>query len=116
MPKVTKLHNTGRPKALQKPTKPDGSNQADPEESLREFQLQLLWCIQKLEKSIGEKKGNDRQLQEMWKVLTILKNNNQPIIRKRQLMRKHLGDYRAKMAAEEKTLVKSIGKQDKDSR
>ncbi|CAH4037477.1 unnamed protein product [Pieris brassicae] len=116
MPKVTKLHSTGKPKALQKSTKPDGSDQRDPEESLREFQLQLLWCIQKLEKSIGEKKGNDRQLQEMWKVLTILKNNNQPIIRKRQLMRKHLGDYRAKMAAEEKSLVKSIVKQDKDSR
>lgn len=44
----------------------------------------------------------------MWKVLTVLKNNNQPIIRKRQLMRKHLGDYRAKMAAEEKSLVKSM--------
>lgn len=61
MPKVTKLHSTGKSKTLQKSTKPDGSDQRDPEESLKEFQLQLLWCIQKLEKSIGQKKGNDRQ-------------------------------------------------------
>lgn len=46
-------------------------------------------------------------VQEAWKVLTVLKNNNQPVIRKRQLMRTHFGDYRAKMAAEEKKLVKS---------
>lgn len=46
-------------------------------------------------------------VQEAWKVLTVLKNNNQSTIRKRQLMRTHFGDYRAKMAAEEKKLVKS---------
>lgn len=46
-------------------------------------------------------------VQEAWKVLTVLKNNNQPMIRKRQLMRTHFGDYRAKMAAEEKKLAKS---------
>lgn len=45
-------------------------------------------------------------VQETWKVLTVLKNNNQPTIRKRQLMRTHFGDYRAKMAAEEKKLAK----------
>lgn len=49
-------------------------------------------------------------VQEAWKVLTILKNNNQPIIRKRQLMRTHFGDYRAKMAAEEKKLIKSMSR------
>lgn len=47
-------------------------------------------------------------MQEVWKVLTVLKNNNQPMIRKRQLMRTHFGDYRAKMAAEEKKLAKSM--------
>jgi hypothetical protein len=47
-------------------------------------------------------------VQEAWKVLTVLKSNSQPIIRKRQLMRTHFGDYRAKMATEEKKLAKSM--------
>ncbi|VVD01137.1 UPF0488 protein CG14286 [Leptidea sinapis] len=111
MPKITKLHSTVKSKHLQKPTKAkDSSEQTDPEESQREFQLQLVWCIQQLERTLAEKKGNEKQLQEIWKVLTILKNNNQPIVRKRQLMRTHLGDYRAKMAAEEKKLVKMASK------
>ncbi|CAG4975117.1 unnamed protein product [Colias eurytheme] len=108
MPKATKLHSTGKPKRIQKSTKND--DQTSPEESTREFQLQLLWCIQQLERSLADKKGNEKQLQEIWKVLTVLKNNNQSIIRKRQLMRTHLGDYRAKMAAEEKKLVKMTSK------
>lgn len=34
--------------------------------------------------------------------LKLLRSQSQPAIRKRQLMRKHFGDYRAKMANEEK--------------
>ncbi|XP_026324504.1 UPF0488 protein CG14286 isoform X2 [Hyposmocoma kahamanoa] len=49
-------------------------------------------------------------VQDAWKVLTILKNNNQPIIRKRQVMRTYFGDYRAAMAVEEKKLPKMISK------
>ncbi|XP_068624523.1 UPF0488 protein CG14286 [Battus philenor] len=112
MPKPVKLHGKGKPNSIQKPTKVnnDYSDNNDPEESTREFQLQLCWCIQQLERSLKEKKGNEKQLQESWKVLTVLKNNNQPIIRKRQLMRTHFGDYRAKMAAEEKKLAKMTSK------
>lgn len=109
MPKATKLHNKGKSNTIQKSCKPDKdiTDNANPEESIREFQLQLCWCIQQLERTLAEKKGNEKQLQEAWKVLTVLKNNNQPMIRKRQLMRTHFGDYRAKMAAEEKKLAKS---------
>lgn len=110
MPKPTRLHNKGKSTSLQKPCKIDKheSEGVDPEESLRQFQLELCWCIQQLERTLNEKKGNEKQLQETWKVLTVLKNNNQPIIRKRQLMRTHFGDYRAKMASEEKKLSKNV--------
>ncbi|XP_047540982.1 UPF0488 protein CG14286 [Vanessa atalanta] len=112
MPKATKLHNKGKSNSIQKSCKPDKdiTDNANPEESIREFQLQLCWCIQQLERTLAEKKGNEKQLQEAWKVLTVLKNNNQPMIRKRQLMRTHFGDYRAKMAAEEKKLAKMASK------
>ncbi|RVE44973.1 hypothetical protein evm_010398 [Chilo suppressalis] len=112
MPRVTKLHQKGKPNSLQKLHKVETNNteNADPEESMRQFQLELCWCIQQLERSLNDKKGNEKQLQEAWKVLTVLKNNNQPIIRKRQLMRTHFGDYRAKMAAEEKKLAKMASK------
>ncbi|CAH2239725.1 jg6794 [Pararge aegeria aegeria] len=112
MPKATKLHSKGKPNSIQKSCKPDkeGTDGGHPEDSIREFQLQLCWCIQQLEKTLADKKGNEKQLQEAWKVLTVLKNNNQPMIRKRQLMRTHFGDYRAKMAAEEKKLAKMASK------
>ncbi|XP_023945524.1 UPF0488 protein CG14286 [Bicyclus anynana] len=112
MPKATKLHSKGKPNSIQKSCKPDkeGTDGGNPEDSIRDFQLQLCWCIQQLEKTLADKKGNEKQLQEAWKVLTVLKNNNQPMIRKRQLMRTHFGDYRAKMAAEEKKLAKMASK------
>ncbi|KAG6461348.1 hypothetical protein O3G_MSEX012568 [Manduca sexta] len=108
MPKPTKLHSKGKvqPNSIQKPCNDD----VDPEETRRQFQLELCWCIQQLERTLSEKKGNEKQLQETWKVLTVLKNNNQPMVRKRQLMRTHFGDYRAKMAAEEKKLAKLASK------
>nr|XP_021183422.1 UPF0488 protein CG14286 [Helicoverpa armigera] len=112
MPKPTKLHSKGKSNSLQKPCKveKDTSDAVDPEESVRQFQLELCWCIQQLERCLNEKKGTEKQMQEAWKVLTVLKNNNQPVIRKRQLMRTHFGDYRAKMAAEEKKLAKMASK------
>ncbi|CAH0598723.1 unnamed protein product [Chrysodeixis includens] len=111
MPKPTKLHTKGKPTSLQKPFKVEKDTaEGDPDESIRQFQLELCWCVQQLEKTLNQKKGNEKQLQEAWKVLTVLKNNNQPLVRKRQLMRTHFGDYRAKMAAEEKKLAKMASK------
>ncbi|KAL0859913.1 hypothetical protein ABMA27_010243 [Loxostege sticticalis] len=111
MPKATKLHSKGKPNSIQKHHKVEEAPGAvDPEESMRQFQLELCWCIQQLERTLNEKKGSEKQLTEAWKVLTVLKNNTQPVIRKRQLMRTHFGDYRAKMAAEEKKLAKMASK------
>lgn len=112
MPKPTKLHAKKKPTSIQKSVNVDNESSAgaDPEECLRQFQLELCWCIQQLEKTLAENKGNERQLTEAWKVVNVLKNNSQPIIRKRQLMRTHFGDYRVKMAAEEKKLAKMTSK------
>lgn len=46
--------------------------------------------------------------QDAEKTLRILKGANQPLVKKRQVMRNTFGDYRAQMAEEEKKL--SLGK------
>ena len=63
MPKPTKLHSKGKSNTLQKPVKveKDSSDGADPEETVRQFQLELCWCIQQLERTLHEKKGNEKQ-------------------------------------------------------
>lgn len=63
MPKATKLHNKGKTNTIQKSCKPDKdiTDSVNPEESIREFQLQLCWCIQQLEKTLADKKGNEKQ-------------------------------------------------------
>lgn len=62
MPKPVKLHSKGKPNSIQKANKSDKDNNdnKDPEEATREFQLQLCWCIQQLERSLREKKGNEK--------------------------------------------------------
>lgn len=67
MPKATKLHSKGKTNSIQKCYKADkdGTDAADPEESVREFQLQLCWCIQQLERTLAEKKGNEKQCKKI---------------------------------------------------
>uniref|UniRef100_A0A1E1VXM7 Uncharacterized protein n=1 Tax=Pectinophora gossypiella TaxID=13191 RepID=A0A1E1VXM7_PECGO len=116
MPKPTKLHAKGKPKpksmqkACNEKTSSSSSNDTDgnQENAMRQFELELCWCIQQLERTLNHKKTSETQVQDTWKVLQVLKNNNQPIIRKRQLMRTHFGDYRAKMLAEEKKQTKKL--------
>ncbi|KAI5638282.1 hypothetical protein NE865_09097 [Phthorimaea operculella] len=128
MPKPTRLHDKGKPISIQKANVPElteGSTEVDHESAVRQFQLELCWCIQQLERALTSKKGTDKKkvaevlkfialttckVQDTWKTLQVLKNNNQPIVRKRQLMRTYFGDYRAKMLAEEKKLVKMASK------
>lgn len=43
-------------------------------------------------------------MQDSEKTLRSLKSNNQPMVKKRQLMQSTFGDYRKKMADEEKKL------------
>lgn len=70
MPKLTKLHVKGKASSIQKPYKveKDSSDDADPQESIRQFQLELCWCIQQLEKSLTEKKGNEKQSEFYFKI------------------------------------------------
>ncbi|XP_055531241.1 UPF0488 protein CG14286 [Wyeomyia smithii] len=76
-------------------------------ESDRQFELELYWCIQQLENTLGAPhiRENAKKVEDTNKLINTLKSASQPLIKKRQIMRTTFGDYRSKMAEEEKTMA-----------
>ncbi|XP_055711115.1 UPF0488 protein CG14286 [Phlebotomus papatasi] len=106
-PKV-KLHkSSGKVKTLQsmKPAEESSSQVVE-----NNAELELCWCIQKLELSLSSGMLSQKLAQDAEKTLRILKGANQPLVKKRQVMRNAFGDYRAQMAREEKQLSLASGK------
>jgi len=79
----------------------------DPEVEDR-FELELCWCIQQLQASLSAGKLQEKQAQELGKQLHSLKSNTAPLIKKRQIMRNTLGDYRGQMAEDERKFSKTV--------
>ncbi|KAL7286205.1 hypothetical protein TKK_0019503 [Trichogramma kaykai] len=120
-PKLTK------PPQLPKATEVDSTNQ---DESIKtasgltpeaedQFEIELCWCIQQLELTVNEissqaqqqkdaANSKEKQIMAMQRSLRSLKSNNASLIKKRQIMRNLFGDYRAKMAEDEKKLAKEV--------
>ncbi|XP_020289499.1 UPF0488 protein CG14286 [Pseudomyrmex gracilis] len=71
-----------------------------------QFELELCWCIQQLEACLGTGKLQNKQAQDLNKQIQMLKSNTAPLIKKRQIMRNTLGDYRKKMAEDEQKFKK----------
>ncbi|KAL9880211.1 UPF0488 protein CG14286-like isoform X2 [Glossina fuscipes] len=69
-----------------------------------QFELELYWCIQQLETALNGGKLSQKIAVDTVKNIKILKSSNVPLIRKRQIMKAMLGDYRAKMKEEEKKM------------
>jgi len=72
------------------------------------FELELCWCIQQLEMSLTTGKLQEKQMQELGKQLHSLKSSTAPLIKKRQIMRNTLGNYREKMAEDERKFCKTV--------
>jgi Domain of unknown function (DUF4615) len=62
-----------------------------------------VWCVKQLELSLESGKLNEKRASEARRSIRVLRNPETPLIKLRQLMRTTFGDYRAKMAAEEKS-------------
>ncbi|XP_014468263.1 PREDICTED: UPF0488 protein CG14286 [Dinoponera quadriceps] len=73
-----------------------------------QFELELCWCIQQLETSLANGKLQEKQMQDLNKHVRSLKSNTAPLIKKRQIMRNMLGDYKDKMAKDEMKLSKTV--------
>lgn len=77
------------------------------EEAEDQLEMELCWCIQQLQTSLDSGKLNERQTLDTSKTLKVLTSKNAPLIKKRQFMRTTFGDYRSKMAQDEKKLGKN---------
>lgn len=85
----------------------DCTSSLNPEAEDR-FELELCWCVQQLEASLATGKLQEKQAQELGKHLHTLRSNSAPLIKKRQIMRNTFGDYRQKMAEDERKLNKTV--------
>ncbi len=74
------------------------------------FAFVLVWCVKQLEQSLESGKLNERRTAEVKRSLKTLRNPDSPLIKLRQVMRTSFGDYRAKMAAEEKSAKLDAGR------
>jgi hypothetical protein len=116
-PKAIKLKShKSKPKLEPLPFQTPASTSTAPVQEESSFEEELYWCINKLEQSLESGKLNPKQgkfeinlwenilsninlyfiVEDTRKSIKILKSPNQPIIKKRQLMRNTFGDYRKK--------------------
>lgn len=73
-----------------------------------QFDKEVTWCIVALRKVLRKPDPSRNEIKDALKALPILESSKAPVVKKRLAMRNALGDYRAKMAAEEKALAKLL--------
>ncbi|KAF2357782.1 Protein of unknown function DUF4615 [Trinorchestia longiramus] len=69
-----------------------------------QFTYEVMWCLQLLDALRTAPKTTERQAADIRKAMKSLLNDTTPLIKKRQLMRSYCGDYRAKMADDERKM------------
>ncbi|XP_039630519.1 UPF0488 protein C8orf33 homolog [Polypterus senegalus] len=95
-------------KKKEKPKREDGSreqsvqSQASDEQTVQlnsteQLSRELDWCIEQLELGLKTQKSTAKQVEEATRALKTLHSNKAPLVKKRQVMRNMLGDYRKKM-------------------
>ncbi|CAG9864472.1 unnamed protein product [Phyllotreta striolata] len=110
-PNKVKLYKNKKPSTSQQNVPQENAHSDAPEASNQEqFEIELYWCIHQLQKALSLGKLNNKQVQDHTKALNVLMSNTAPVIKKRQVMRLSFGDYREKMAAEEKKASKNAAK------
>ncbi|XP_065364894.1 UPF0488 protein CG14286 [Calliphora vicina] len=99
------MNKMKKPKSIKPPmpivTPTTNSNNSDND---TQFELELCWCVQQLENALNSGKLSQKVADDTVKNLKILKGNSAPLIKKRQVMKSAMGDYRAKMKDEEKKM------------
>ncbi|EDW82752.1 uncharacterized protein Dwil_GK10158 [Drosophila willistoni] len=91
--------------ALKKPTTPPATNDAGFDgDSNIQFEVELCWCVHQLQAALESGKLSQKVAEDTAKNLKILTSQTAPLIKKRQVMKLSMGDYRAKMQQEEKKM------------
>ncbi|XP_022209162.1 uncharacterized protein LOC111065350 isoform X2 [Drosophila obscura] len=100
-----------KPPPIQGPAKkvavaaPDATAPAFDGESAIQFELELCWCVQQLQTALDGGKLSQKVAEDTAKNLKILTSQTAPLIKKRQVMKLSMGDYRSKMQQEERKLM-----------
>ncbi|XP_005178255.1 UPF0488 protein CG14286 [Musca domestica] len=104
------MNKMRKPKSIRPPmpivtpsTSSNGTDVLGSAEADRQFELELCWCVQQLETALNTGKLSQKVAEDTVKNLKILKGRH-PIIKKRQVMKASMGDYRSKMKEEEKKM------------
>ncbi|XP_013916682.1 PREDICTED: uncharacterized protein LOC106544817 [Thamnophis sirtalis] len=71
------------------------------------FQDELEWCITQLETGLLRLNPTPKQADETRHILRVLRSRKAPLVKKRQMMHHVFGDYRLKMAEENKRTAKA---------
>lgn len=118
-PKSKLLKKQATPKIIEtQQTRETQNNEFDSQR----FEVELYWCIQQMQSALNSGKlsekqgkgklktfriyGDSKTVQDHRKALNTLMSHSAPVIKKRQVMRLSFGDYRAKMAEEDKKITK----------
>ncbi|EDW05744.1 UPF0488 protein CG14286 [Drosophila mojavensis] len=84
--------------AAAKKTNFDGDNDI-------QFEVELCWCVQQLQTALQSGNLSQKVAEDTSKNLKTLTSQTAPLIKKRQVMKSALGDYRSKMQQEEKKML-----------
>ncbi|XP_066545135.1 UPF0488 protein C8orf33 homolog isoform X2 [Amia ocellicauda] len=96
-----------QPAALQGP-RPTPSGEPAAPSSDQQLARELDWCIEQLELGLHTQKSNPKQVEEATRALRTLRSSKAPLVKKRQVMRATLGDYRKKMEEEKAKQAKLL--------
>ncbi|XP_030401470.1 uncharacterized protein LOC115642166 isoform X1 [Gopherus evgoodei] len=77
------------------------------------FQDELEWCILQLETGLLRLNPTPKQAEETQHILKVLRSRKAAFLKKRQVMNRVFGDYRLKMAEEQKRTEKAAMKPEK---
>ncbi|XP_012158325.1 UPF0488 protein CG14286 [Ceratitis capitata] len=97
------MNKIKRPKSLQKPPPLAGLSR-ETLDNEPQIELELCWCVQQLENALNSGKLSQKIADDTIKNIRVLKSVSAPLVKKRQVMKAALGDYRAKMKEEEKKM------------
>ncbi|XP_043652338.1 UPF0488 protein CG14286 [Drosophila teissieri] len=75
------------------------------ENLVTQFEVELCWCVQQLQTALESGKLAQKVAEDTAKNIKVLTSSTAPLIRKRQVMKLALGDYRAKMQQEEQKML-----------
>lgn len=98
--------SNGDGKASEKPAPEEAplSAEAQAEQLARE----LAWCVEQLELGLKMQRPSPKQREQAIGAIRTLRSERTPLPRKRQLMRSLFGDYRSKMEAEWREVLRAL--------